>query len=76
MRIPDYLIYDEIKRRRQQEDAYQRSQLELPLYRPDITGYEEPNSEVEDDYESSNRDSSDRGVVIIDMNDLPDIEEG
>lgn len=70
MRIPDYLIYDELKRRRQQEEALQRSQLELPLYRPEIDGYDEPVSEADDDYESSNR-----GVVIIDMNDIPEAED-
>lgn len=66
MRIPDYLIYDEIKRRRD-KDVHRRAHLELPLYRPEIERYGEPDSEADED-----RDNSNRGVAIIDMNDLPE----
>jgi len=60
MQIPDYLIYDDIerrKRRREHDSGLQR--LELPLYDPQAR---EP-VEDEDDAEDSNR-----GVTIIDMN--------
>lgn len=64
--IPDYLIYDEIKKRRERE-ASQQERLEMPLYRPEIPRHEpsEP-SEVEEE--------SERGVFIIDMNDLIEVE--
>lgn len=83
--IPDYLIYDEMKRRRER-DAWQPNYLELPLYQPTIPPspsknpaekYEDPSERGEysippdtpegrDDQEHD----SDRGVMIIDMNDL------
>lgn len=68
MYIPDYLIYDEIKRRRQQEEADTQRQkhLELPLYRP------EPKTSPPPERDSQ---ESDRGVVIIDLNDWIDAEE-
>jgi hypothetical protein len=67
--IPDYLIYDEIKRRREKE-AWQPERLEMPLYRPEIR--RDPIDEEDADDEKS---SSDRGVFIIDMNDLVDPSE-
>lgn len=57
--IPDYLIYDELKRQRN-EDEWQPERLELPLYVPHSLE-EEPQAEDESDDGS-------RGVVIIDMN--------
>lgn len=69
MHIPDYLIYDEIKRRRQQEEQREeRKHLELPLYRPEAPppgagGLEEIST------------PSDRGVTIIDINDWLDSED-
>lgn len=63
--IPDYLIYDEIKRRRSERERDQRVQLEVPLYRPRL-----PISEPPGDEDDLPDDSGDRGVFIIDMNDL------
>ena len=69
--IPDYLIYDEIKRRRTERERDQRVQLEVPLYRPRLPISEPP----KDDEDEGHDDSVDRGVFIIDMNDLFDEEE-
>ena len=69
--IPDYLIYDEIKRRRSERERDQRVQLEVPLYRPRLPISEPPG----DDDSEAHDDSVDRGVFIIDMNDLFDEEE-
>ncbi len=68
--IPDYLIYDELKRRRAERERDQRVQLEVPLYRPRMP-ISEPPRDDDDAYE----DSEDRGVFIIDINDLFDDEE-
>jgi hypothetical protein len=64
--IPDWLIYDEIKRRREQER--ERDRLELPLYRPEV-----PEDDEEERRDEEGGDGSDRGVVIIDMNDGTEI---
>ncbi len=75
--IPDYLIYDEMKRQRER-DAWQRERLELPLYQPNMPKPKNPTEKYEDptghDEDSAPYDdeSSDRGVLIIDMNDLVD----
>lgn len=67
--IPDYLIYDELKRRRERE-ATPRVQLELPLYQPHAptSALHDPESEAEDD-------GAQRGIFIIDMNDMFDLED-
>lgn len=82
--IPDYLIYDEMKRRRER-DAWQPNYLELPLYQPSTPPppsknpaekYEDPvergeySIPTQPDDEHDEDQSSDRGVMIIDMNDL------
>ena len=58
--IPDYLIYDEIKRRGEAERESGLQPLHLPLYVPELG--EEPSVAEE------NTDERDRGVIIIDMN--------
>ncbi len=65
--IPDYIIYDEIKRRR--ERAWEPECLEMPPYRPNLPAPDEEVDEEEDPDEGA------RGVCIIDMNDLPDLDE-
>jgi hypothetical protein len=74
--IPDYLIYDEMKRRRER-DAWQPDYLELPLYRPEIPTrnptkkYEDPKpSRIGDEASAPEETPGDRGVMIIDMNDM------
>lgn len=67
--IPDYLIYDEIKKRREKE-AWQPERLEMPLYRPEIR-----RDPLEDEDAEDEKCSNDRGVFIIDMNDLVDPSE-
>lgn len=57
MMIPDYLIIDEIKRRR--EKAWEPEPLHLPLYIPDR--YPDGASEDQPDPKPDN------GVIIIDM---------
>ena len=56
MRIPDYLIIDEIRRR--QEDAWEPEPLQLPLYVPHLP--ERP-EDAEESEEPISR------VIIIDM---------
>lgn len=79
--IPDYLIYDEMKRRRER-NTWQPDYLELPLYRPEMPvknptkKYEDPSPKREHDDPHEPEDTSrDRGVMIIDMNDLFEDEE-
>lgn len=63
--IPDYLIYDEIKQRR--ERAGERvDRLDLPLYRPERPA---PPRERRDEPPKQ-----ERGVMIINMGDLFDDE--
>jgi len=62
--IPDYLIYDEIKRRREKE-AWQPERLEMPLYRPEIR-----RDPLDDEEDGDEEHKSERGIFIIDMNDL------
>ena len=64
--IPDYLIYDEIKRR-QERSQDRRDHLELPLYQP-IPERRAPRPDAEED-EDADRE---RGVTIINMNDWLD----
>jgi hypothetical protein len=58
--IPDYLIYDQLKRERERDTEWQPEPLHAPLYVPDTH-----RDDTEVDEES---DDSSRGVVIIDMN--------
>lgn len=70
MIIPDYLIYDEIKRRQERQQD-RRDHLELPLYQP-IPERRAPRHEDTPEDE----DGHERGVTIIDMNDwLDDLDE-
>ncbi len=64
--IPDYLIYDEIQRRREQERDWEPEPLRLPLYAPELPEREEDEEE---------EDSPSRGVIIIDMNSGTDFSE-
>jgi hypothetical protein len=57
--IPDYLIYDELKRRRE-ETQWEPEPLHLPLYSPE--NYEKAIPESDKD-----QTESERGIVIIDM---------
>ena len=57
----DHIVYDELKRRRQQREEWQPEALRLPLHKP---RYED-----EAHSEESDEETSDRGVLIIDMND-------
>lgn len=66
--IPDYLIYDELKRRRE-EAEWEPEPLHLPLYSPEIM--EMPR---QDDDEAP--EDADRGVIIIDMNHGWEVDEG
>jgi len=59
--IPDYLIYDELKRRRE-ETQWEPEPLHLPLYSPD--NYEKSKPETDSDKDQT---ESERGIVIIDM---------
>ena len=61
--IPDYLIYDEIRRRR--DSVVEREHLELPLYNPQMPARPTPSEEPREE-------KSERGPMIIDMNDLID----
>lgn len=66
--IPDYIIYDELRRRRQQEELEQQpAVLELPLYTPEIARYYEEEREREERPDEPQDEQSDRGVVIIDI---------
>lgn len=60
MQLPDYLIYDELERERQERrrEKEDRPRLEVPRYMPYW-----PDEEGEDEKESD----EDRGVVIIQM---------
>lgn len=65
--LPDeHIVYDEMTRR-QQKDEWQPEALRLPLY--------VPQEEEEAHTEESEEDSSQRGVIIIDMNDGYSIAE-
>lgn len=62
---PDYLIYDEIKRRDQ--DAWEPVPLHLPLYMPYLP--EEEDRDRDDDKKEERG-----GVTIIDVNDYTELE--
>lgn len=62
--IPDYLIYDELKEREQNRRDNGLQPLHLPLYQPEPEDWRRRQEE-----ESSNdEETSERGVIIIDMN--------
>lgn len=63
---PDYLIYDEIKRK--QQDAWEPVPLHVPLYMPYW-----PESEDEEGEDDKGEEKK-GGVVIIDMNDYTELE--
>ena len=56
--IPDYLIYDELQRRREREKEWEPEPLRLPLYAPEMPERRE---------EEEEHDDAPRGVIIIDM---------
>lgn len=62
MQLPDYIIYDELKRereKREERDRQERPRLEIPRHIPYW-----PEEEAEED---TDRNESDRGVVILEM---------
>jgi hypothetical protein len=61
---PDYLVYDEIKRR--ESEKWQPIPLELPLYQP---YWPDSADEGEDEEEKT----EDRGVLIIDLIDYSEV---
>lgn len=66
--VPDYIIYDELKRKREEQISRQeRPQLEMPRYIPywPESGFGEPGKEP--DREEDESDAEERGVVIIQM---------
>ncbi len=67
MQIPDYLIYDEYKRREDRRDDGLQP-LHLPLYQPEDR-WEEPQQDSEEE------ENSERGVIIIDMNTGVEIDD-
>jgi hypothetical protein len=59
--LPDYIIYDELRRREQQDETNRpRPQLEIPRYVPYW-----PDSEVEEEAEDD--EDADTSVIIIQM---------
>ncbi len=60
--LPDYIIYDELKRQRErlERERDNRPQLEVPRYVPYW-----PESEFESPAYGDDESSSDRGVTII-----------
>lgn len=58
--LPDYIVYDELRRREELEEVERRPYLEVPRYVP-YWPDPEPNTDHEDE------EDADRGVVIIQM---------
>lgn len=58
--LPDYIIYDELKKERERDQERERPRLEIPKYRP-------PAPDSEFDEEQDNEEEVDRGVTIIQM---------
>lgn len=58
--IPDYLIYDELKRREERDIDGGLVPLHLPLYEPEL-------EETAEDWRDED-DAPSRGVIIMDMN--------
>ena len=66
--VPDYIIYDELKRQRQERASREeRPRLEMPRYIPywPDAGFGEPGEDHSKEEDES--DSQERGVVIIQM---------
>ena len=65
--VPDYIIYDELKRQRQERATREeRPQLEMPRYIPywPEAGFDEPGAEHK---ERDEEQGEERGEVIIQM---------
>ncbi len=58
--LPDYIIYDELKRE-QERDGGQRPRIEAP--QPSHPEFERPHEKKDDDQEEND----DRGVTIIEI---------
>lgn len=69
--IPDYLIYDELKEREENRRDSGLQPLHLPLYQPDPEDWHRRREEED----SQNEETSERGVIIIDMNTGLDIAD-
>lgn len=64
--VPDYIIYDELKRQRQERASREeRPQLEMPRYIPfwPEAGFDEPG----DEHKREDEQGEERGEVIIQM---------
>lgn len=63
--VPDYLIYDELKRERERRIEQDRPVLEVPRYIPHLpeTGFDAPHH----DDDRAAEDEVERGEVIIPM---------
>lgn len=58
--LPDYIIYDELKKRRKKRNQRdERPRLEIPRHRPYVSEEEEDDEERDD--------QPDRGVEIIEV---------
>lgn len=70
MHIPDYIIFDDIRRREEAERDGGLQPLHIPLYAPEALERPEyhPHSNDEDD-------APKRGVVIIDMDSLVEVTD-
>jgi len=58
--LPDYIVYDEMRRREELEEVERRPHLEVPRYLP-YWPDPVPNPDHEDE------EDADRGIVIIQM---------
>jgi len=63
--VPDYLIYDELKRERERRIEQDRPVMEIPRYIPHLheTGFDAPQTDDHDDAD----DGAERGEVVIPM---------
>jgi hypothetical protein len=59
--LPEYIIYDELKRQRKEQEIDERPQLEIPRYMP---YWPEPSS---DDESGDSEREHDSDVIIIQM---------
>lgn len=60
--VPDYIIYDELKKRRESAVREERPQLEVPRYIPYW-----PETECDSEDEVAREEGTERGEVIISM---------
>lgn len=58
--LPDYIIYDELKKEREDEGSAERPRVEIPRQPP--PEFDEPEAQEEEEEEEN-----DRGVTIIEM---------